>query len=175
MMMQRNFTLLALTLSALACRTDRPPSADPANTTSSRDSSDSAFALVQARGKRAMGVDQYTSKHRFEPLPDGGRIILTRDSADTLGVAQIRSHMQQIAVSFREGNFALPGFVHDREVPGTAVMRARRSRISYTPDSVAGGGQLRIRSDDSVAVAAIHEFLAFQRLDHRAGADHSHP
>lgn len=155
----------------LAC--ERQPAAGSGGALS-RDSADSAFALVQARGQRAMGVDQYTSRHRFEPLPDGGRITLTRDSADTAGGARIRAHMQEIAASFQQGNFDLPGFVHDREVPGTAAMRVHRVNITYTADSAPGGGQLRIRSRDSVAVAAIHEFLAFQRRDHRSG-DHTHP
>ena len=168
---QRSRIVLILGLATLAC--ERRPAASAGGPLRG-DSADSAFALVQARGHRAMGVDQYTSRHQFEPLPDGGRIMLTRDSADTAGGARIRAHMREIAASFQQGNFDLPGFVHDREVPGSAAMRARRAQITYTPDSAPGGGQLRISSRDSVAVAAIHEFLAFQRRDHRAG-DHSHP
>jgi hypothetical protein len=170
---QQTPTLLLVVLGALACG-ERRSTADTAPTTLGRDSADSSFALVQARGRTAMGVDQYTSSHEFESMPDGGRITLTRDPTDTAGGARIRAHMQEIAASFRQGNFELPGFVHDQEVPGTAVMRARQAQIRYTPDSVAGGGQLRINSRDPVAIAAIHEFLAFQRRDHRAG-DHSHP
>jgi hypothetical protein len=131
-------------------------------------SSDSLFAQVQARGHRAMGVDQYTSRHRFEPLPDGGRIALQRDTTDIAGVAQIRAHMPQIAGAFSRGDFTLPGFVHAREVPGTREMRARKSLIRYTTDTVPGGGVVRLRSADSLAIRAIHEFLAFQRHDHRA-------
>jgi hypothetical protein len=131
---------------------------------------DKAFALVQERGRHAMGVDQYTSTHRFESLPDGGRISLQRNSDDSVGAAQIRSHLRTIALAFDRGQFDLPGFVHDREVPGTAVMTQRRSRITYTTESLPRGGQLRIHSDDSIAVAAIHEFLSFQRQDHRSGA-----
>jgi hypothetical protein len=82
--------------------------------------------------------------------------------------------MRAIADLFRQGNFAVPGLVHDREVPGTAFMRARRSLITYTPDTAPGGGQLRIQSNDPAAIAAIHEFLAFQRLDHRSGSEHDH-
>jgi hypothetical protein len=115
-----------------------------------------------------MGVDQYTSTHGFESLPDGGRITLVRDPRDTAGVAQIRSHMRRIAGAFGRGNFTLPGVVHDREVPGTAVMSTRRSRITYTADTVPGGGRLRIQSDDAVSIAAIHDFLSFQRQDHRS-------
>jgi hypothetical protein len=32
---------------------------------------DSAFRAMQARGLVVMGVDQYTSIHRFDALPDG--------------------------------------------------------------------------------------------------------
>jgi hypothetical protein len=131
-------------------------------------SADSAFTQVQARGHVAMGVDQYTSLHKFEPLPDGGRISLQRDPGDSAGVAQIRSHMDLIARAFARGDFALPGFVHDREVPGTAVMTARRTHIRYTADTLPGGGQVRLESSDSAAIEAIHGFLAFQRHDHRA-------
>jgi hypothetical protein len=166
-LMSRGASLFACLV--VACG-DRPSGEAPAGSRVARHSADSGYALVQQRGHQAMGVDQYTSSHRFESLPDGGRISLERDPSDRAGVAQIRSHMRQIAASFREGNFALPGFVHDREVPGTRVMRERRSLISYLPDSTLRGGQLRIISRDPTAVAAIHEFLAFQRRDHRAPA-----
>jgi hypothetical protein len=131
-------------------------------------SSDSAFAGVQARGHVAMGVDQYTSLHKFEPLPDGGRIVLERDTRDTAGVSQIRAHMQRIAGAFGRGDFSLPGFVHAREVPGTREMRARRSVIRYSAETLPGGAVVRLTTTDSTAIAAIHEFLAFQRHDHRA-------
>ncbi len=131
---------------------------------------DSGFAGVQARGHVAMGVNQYTSTHIFEPLADGGRIELQRNAADTAGAARIRRHMQMIASRFAAGDFRLPGFVHDRDVPGTDVLAARRSAVRYTVDTLPRGAALRLRSDDPVAVAAIHAFLAFQRQDHHAGS-----
>ena len=153
-----------LLIGLLACSSPTPR----ASQHSSAASDDSAFALVQSRGHTAMGVDQYTSSHRFEPLPDGGRITLQRDQDDSAGTAQIRAHMRKIAAAFAAGDFALPGFVHDQEVPGTIVMAARRSRISYTTDTVPRGGSVRIQSDDSTAIAAVHQFLSFQRRDHRS-------
>jgi hypothetical protein len=39
-------------------------------------------------------------------------------------------------------------------------------------ESLPRGAALRLRTSDSAAVAAIHEFLAFQRMDHRAGMHH---
>lgn len=129
---------------------------------------DSAFAGVQERGHEAMGVDQYTSAHRFEPLPDGGRIELQRDTTDHAGVATIRAHMRDIAGRFSRGDFTIPGFVHAQEVPGTRVMAERRAQLTYEAIDLPGGAEVRIRSSDSAAVAAVHAFLAFQRSDHRA-------
>jgi hypothetical protein len=133
---------------------------------------DSGFAGVQSRGAAAMGVNQYTSTHIFEPLPDGGRIELQRDLDDSSGIAQIRGHMALIAGRFKAGDFSLPGFVHARPVPGTDVMAAKSAVIDYSVELLPRGGAVRVRSADSVAVRAIHEFLAFQRHDHRAAAHH---
>src|SRR3989454_4810236 len=130
---------------------------------------DSEFAAVQSRGQAVMGVDQYTSKHVFEDLPDGGRIILDRDPrADTGGVARIRRHMHEITAAFEAGDFTKPFQVHAEVVPGTSVMAARRSAISYREVDRPRGAEVRIRSTDPAAIAAVHEFLAFQRGAHHA-------
>jgi hypothetical protein len=134
---------------------------------------DTAFSALQARGKDAMGVDQYTSSHIFESLPDGGRIVLQRDSIDAEGTATIRAHMSDIASRFSKGDFTIPGTVHAREVPGTRMMAERASLITYVADTLPRGGQVRVTTTDSTAIAAVHAFLAFQRMDHRA-AGHSH-
>ncbi|HJP59987.1 MAG TPA: hypothetical protein VJ865_08305, partial [Gemmatimonadaceae bacterium] len=108
---------------------------------------DSSFAKVQQRGETAMGVNQYTSQHVFEPLPTGGRIVLQRKEADSVGEAVIRQHMQTIARAFAAGDFALPGFVHAmKEVPGTQQMRALRSDIKYTAQDLPRGGEVVISS-----------------------------
>ena len=119
----RRSAMVSLMLALAACA----PSAPPKPTMSA---GDSAFAGVQARGGVAMGVNQYTSRHVFEPLPDGGRIALQRDVADGEGAAQIRRHMREIAGRFAAGDFTLPGFVHARVVPGTEIMAARRAAIA---------------------------------------------
>lgn len=119
-----------------------------------------------------MGVDQYTATHIFEPLADGGRIELQRDQADSAGTDQIRQHMRHIAAAFGAGDFSLPGFVHARDVPGTAVMAAKRQVITYSVEALPRGAAVRLWSTDTAAVRAIHEFLAFQRHDHHAGAGH---
>jgi hypothetical protein len=129
--------------------------------------SDSAFAKLQERGKRVMGVDQYTSAHAFETLPDGGRIVLARDSDVAADIATIRAHMKDVASRLARGDFSLSEAVHAGKVPGSDVMRAKRDAIAFAYAEVPRGGQVTLTSRDPEAVKAIHEFLAFQRMDHR--------
>ena len=124
---------------------------------------------MQERGAHVMGVDQSTSAHVFEDLPDGGRVVLERnDPSDTAGIHTIRAHMHDIEAAFRAGDFTKPFQVHAQQVPGTDVMKERRAAISYETSDRPRGGEVRIRSTDSVAVRAIHEFLEFQRQQHHA-------
>jgi hypothetical protein len=122
-----------------------------------------------------MGVDQYTSAHVFESLPDGGRIVLERqDGGDTAGVRVVRAHMREIAAAFAGGDFRAPGLVHAQTVPGTEVMAARRSALTYTAHDRPRGAEVRIRTSDAAAIAAVHAFLDFQRADHRAAGHEGH-
>ncbi len=130
--------------------------------------SDSNFSALQARGSIAMGVDQYSSTHHFEALRDGGRIELQRDVDDPVGIAQIRVHLCSVAAAFASGDFSTPAFVHMQTVPGATVMAARRHLIAYSLRPLPRGGELLITTSDAAAVAAVAEFLAFQRMDHRA-------
>jgi hypothetical protein len=136
--------------------------------------SDSSFRALQDRGRAAMGVDQYTSAHQFESLPDGGRIELQRQEDDSAGVNQIRRHLQEIVTAFRAGDFRTPATVHAMKVPGTEVMTARKAVIRYEFRPLPRGGEVRIVTADADAVRAVHEFLAFQRVDHRTGESHQH-
>jgi len=125
---------------------------------------------MQERGAHVMGVDQYTSAHVFEDLPDGGRVVLDRnDPSDTAAIRTIRAHMRDIEAAFRAGDFTKPFQVHAQQVPGTEVMKDRRAAIRYEASNRPRGGEVRITSTDPVAVTAIHEFLAFQRQQHHAG------
>jgi hypothetical protein len=151
----------AVTIAFVSCRGRGEPARRP---------SDTAFAAMQARGQAVMGVDQYASAHVFEDVADGGRIVLDADSfADTAGILAIRQHMGDIASAFRAGDFARPFAVHAQVVPGTAVMAARHAHITYEATDRPRGAEVRIRTTDTAAVTAIHEFLAFQRTAHHAG------
>ena len=160
--LSRSIVALVIVATSAACRGTE-------NREARAGQSDSAFAAMQARGQAVMGVDQYTSAHVFEDLPDGGRVVLDRDDgADTAGIGAIRRHMRDIAAAFQAGDFARPFQVHEEDVPGTAVMTARRTMITYEALDRPRGAEVRIRATDSAAVAAIHAFLAFQRSAHHA-------
>jgi hypothetical protein len=164
--------------STAATASDSASAASSASHATTPDSAalDSAFAALQQRGAdpRGMGVDQYTSIHKFDVLADGGRIELTRTAIDTAGVAQIRRHLQTIAKAFTAGNFSVPAFVHTGAVPGTDVMAAKRDAISYRYSDLPGGGEVRIVTADSTAVQAIHSFIKFQRGEHHSGGHGGH-
>ena len=129
--------------------------------------SDSAFAALQERGHHAMGVDQYASRHRFESLSDGGRIELLLPGGDSASISRIRTHMRGIAAAFKNGDFSTPAFVHMHAVPGTPDMSAKRDAIEYEARDLPTGAELRMRTSDSLALRAIHQFMEFQRSDHR--------
>jgi hypothetical protein len=129
---------------------------------------DSAYAALQQRGKMAMGVDQYESQHQFDILPAGGRIALEMKGNDSLSIAQIRAHLKLIEHAFQAGDFSTPEFVHMRSMPGTEVMARNKARIVYTYADLPRGGEVRIATKDPESLAAIHEFMAAQRGDHKA-------
>jgi hypothetical protein len=58
--------------------------------------------------------------------------------------------------------------VHMQTVPGAQVMAAKRRLITYSFSPLPRGGELRIKTTDVEARAAVGQFLAFQRMDHRA-------
>ena len=161
--MQRALAALGF-LALIACQRAQPPP-----------DADSDFARLQKRGETVMGVNQYTSKHVFQDLPSGGRIVLDRDDAsDTAAIRAIRTHMVDIQRAFQRGDFGAPGLVHARDVPGTQVLAAKRSVIKYAAVNRPRGAEVRILTTDTAAITAVHEFLAFQRMDHHAAGHEGH-
>lgn len=129
---------------------------------------DSSFEAMQKRGRMAMGVDQTTSTHHFDALPNGGRIELLRDLDDSLGIAQIRAHLRLIQHAFQAGDFSTPQFVHMQSMPGTAVMEKKRDVIAYDYHDLPRGGEVVMTTTDAEALAAIHAFMGAQRMEHHA-------
>jgi hypothetical protein len=128
------------------------------------------FAEMNARGNRSMGFDQRKTTHHFRSLGDGGAIEVTvNDPADTTDLAAIRNHLAQIAKQFAAGDFSAPVMTHAEMPPGAAEMKSLSDKIAYTYEELPGGARVRIATGDPKALAAVHEFFAYQIKEHRTG------
>ena len=127
-------------------------------------------AALKDRGRRAMGFDQDRTTHHFILRPDGGIIsVEVNDPTDDANRRAIRAHLESIATDFAAGRFDAPLLTHSEEPPGTSAMRARRRSIRYAVEQTAGGARVRMSSTDVAAIAAIHDFLAYQIREHQTG------
>ncbi len=145
--------------SAMKC-----PMHDPAQ------SSPEHAAGVDTRGDHAMGFSHEATTHHFTLLADGGVIAVEINGKHDDGTRdQIRSHLSHIAAMFRSNDFDVPMFIHDQVPPGVPIMKEKHDSITYTYEPTERGGQVRIKTRDSDALKAVHEFLVFQIQDHRTG------
>jgi hypothetical protein len=123
------------------------------------------------RGTITMGFDQEKTAHHFLLYSDGGAIdIVIRDASDTTDRDAIRSHLAHIAMMFGTGDFNVPMLVHDtRDVPGTAVLTARKDTVSYRYQETPGGARVDIITKDAETLQALHAFLRYQIQEHHTG------
>jgi hypothetical protein len=70
---------------------------------------------------------------------------------------------------FAAGDFSMPHFIHEEDVPGTEDMKRMRDRIAYAYEDVPDGGRVRITTRHAPALAAVHQFLRDQITDHKTG------
>jgi len=70
---------------------------------------------------------------------------------------------------FAAGNFSAPMLIHTQHPPGSEVMKHLRNVIEYGVESTEKGARIHIKTKDSEALCAIHEFLRFQISDHQTG------
>jgi hypothetical protein len=126
---------------------------------------------MNQRGAMVMGFDQEQTAHHFYLYEDGGAIeVQVKAAADTKDRDAIRSHLPHISMMFADGNFDAPMLVHDAaNVPGTAVMTARKDKIAYTYVDTPAGGRVNIVTTDRDALAAVHAFLKYQIAEHKTG------
>ena len=117
-----------------------------------------------------MGFSHEATKHSFKIYDDGGAIeVRALRADDEASIRAIRTHLQEIAKSFAEGDFASPAAIHGPAPAGTDVMAARKTSIAYKYSEIASGGKVRITTGDRAALQAVHRFLGFQIEEHRTG------
>jgi hypothetical protein len=127
-----------------------------------------AHHAIEARGDEAMGFSREKTTHHFRLYHDGGAIEVTANHAkDTGSRNMIRMHLSHIAKMFSDGNFDTPMFIHGATPPGVPVMKELREQIRYGYEDIDLGGRVRIRSANSKALEAVHDFLKFQIAEHK--------
>lgn len=127
-------------------------------------------AEMKQHGNVAMGFDQDKTTHHFTMSAEGGAIAVdTNDPSDQASLRQIRSHLQEIAVAFKQGDFGKPLATHSEFPPGVPVMQRLKETISYTYAETPRGGMVRIATTNTEALAAIHQFLTYQVTEHKTG------
>ena len=124
-------------------------------------------AEMKEHGKQAMGFDQDKTTHRFSQTADGGSIAVdANEPGDTTSRDQIRTHLKELAVSFKQGDFGKPLMTHSEMPPGVPVLQRLKADIVYTYAETERGGIVRIATANKEALAAVHEFLAYQIKEH---------
>ncbi len=127
-------------------------------------------ADMKAHGKQAMGFDQDTTTHHFTLAANGGAISVDANSAgDQAGRDQIRTHLKEIAMAFKQGDFGKPLMTHSEQPPGVPVLQRLNAEISYTYAETERGGIVRIATANAEALAALHAFLRYQITEHATG------
>jgi hypothetical protein len=124
---------------------------------------------MNERGAMVMGFDQEKTIHHFHLYDDGGAIdIAVKEASDTKNLDAIRAHLPHIAAMFGAGNFGAPMLIHDSgAVPGADILKERKDEIRYNYVQTAMGGRVDITTADPAALAALHDFLRYQIVEHR--------
>ena len=129
-----------------------------------------------ARGEKGMSFDLEKTTHHFKLFPDGGTIEITaNDPSDIVTRDAIQRHIAKIARMFTEGNFTIPILVHEQTPPGVDTMKRLKSELSYAPENLSNGGQVRITTSNPQARNAVYDFLRFQIQQHNTDDSPAEP
>jgi hypothetical protein len=116
-----------------------------------------------------MGFDQDVATHHLRLTPTGGSIDVTVNDPETATMVQVRDHLKTIAGEFGRGDFGRPFRTHAELPPGVAAMQTYTELIAHQYTDLPCGGSVQIRTGDSRALRAVHEFLRYQITKHRTG------
>jgi hypothetical protein len=117
-----------------------------------------------------MDFDQDRTVHHFRLASDGGSVqVDVRRAADVELRDTVRMHLSHLSEEFAAGSFDKPFVTHGETPDGVPEMVRLKERITYTFESTANGGLVRIRTADESARSAIHAFLRYQIREHKTG------
>lgn len=127
-------------------------------------------SVMMQHGEKVMGFSQTETSHHFFLKKDGGVIqVEANDQKDVQNRDLIRTHLSHIAQAFAADDFSDPMAVHDKIPDGVPVMRRLKGDIHYTFQQTRQGGQVLIKTSNTEALRAVHQFLRFQIKEHQTG------
>jgi hypothetical protein len=125
---------------------------------------------VVERGEHVMGFSHEKTAHHFLLYPNGGEINVNANEVSDKGtIDQVRMHLGHIARMFAAGNFKAPMLIHDTNPPGVPAMTRLKDAIKYEYSETERGARIRLITENSQAIDAIHALLLFQIIEHQTG------
>lgn len=128
-------------------------------------------AMIEATGAEVMPFDQNKTTHIFQKTDPGGmESVIANDGHDQQQIGLIRSHLQDEATKFTQGNYEDPARIHGMDMPGLKELEVGYTRVHVVYADLVDGGNITYTSTDPVLVEAIHAWFDRQLQDHGAHA-----
>ncbi|MES5819732.1 aspartate carbamoyltransferase [Streptomyces sp. RG80] len=128
---------------------------------------------VAERGRTVMPFDLEQTTHHFTPTETGGvQDVVADQSDDATQVNLIRTHLQQEAKAFSQGDFGDPAQIHGDSMPGLTELEGGYKRIEVRYRQRPDGATLTYETEEPALVDALHDWFEAQLSDH---GDHAEP
>lgn len=130
---------------------------------------------VAERGRTVMPFDLEQTTHHFTPTETGGVQDVVADQADDAKQADlIRTHLQQEAKAFSQGDFGDPAQIHGDSMPGLAELQDGYKHIEVRYREQPDGATLTYTTEEPALVDALHDWFEAQLGDHGDHAEAGH-
>ncbi|MGZ3100654.1 aspartate carbamoyltransferase [Streptomyces sp. H72] len=130
---------------------------------------------VAERGRTVMPFDLEETTHHFTPTKAGGVQDVVADQPDDVRqVNLVRTHLQQEAKAFSQGDFGDPAQIHGDSMPGLAELEDGYKRIEVRYRERVDGATLTYTTEESTLVDALHAWFEAQLSDHGDHAESGH-
>ena len=130
---------------------------------------------VAERGRTVMPFDLEQTTHHFTPTKTGGvQDVVADQPDDATQVSLIRTHLQQEAKAFSQGDFGDPAQIHGDSMPGLAELEGGYQRIEVRYRERPDGATLTYTTEEPALVDALHDWFEAQLSDHGDHAESGH-
>ncbi|MEV2215044.1 aspartate carbamoyltransferase [Streptomyces sp. NPDC050997] len=130
---------------------------------------------VAERGRTVMPFDLEQTTHHFTPTETGGvQDVVADQPDDAKQVNLIRTHLQQEAKAFGQGDFGDLAQIHGDTMPGLAELEGGHKRIEVHYRERPDGATLTYTTDEPALVDALHDWFEAQLSDHGDHAETGH-